>query len=71
MKIENWKESLNSCLVFHSRDWAANKRDAWLYGIIVGWNDECLAELKEQHGWNDEAVERLKRLRRQYVDSND
>lgn len=70
MSVENWNEALNSCLVHHCRDWAASKRDAWIYGIIVGWADESLVELQGQHGWDDEALIRLKQLRLQYVDSS-
>jgi len=66
--IENWKESLHSCLVHHARDWAANRRDAWLWGIIVGWDDESLDELKKDFGWDDETIARLKRLRQQYAE---
>jgi hypothetical protein len=66
MATEDFKESLNSCLVHHVRDWAANKRDAWIWGIIVGWDDESMPDFKRDFGWDDEAIARLGRLRKQF-----
>jgi hypothetical protein len=61
------KDFLKNCVVFHSRDWSHDKRDACIYGIIVGWDDECLEELKLKHRWHDEQLSRLKRLRAEFV----
>jgi hypothetical protein len=66
-KMSECKDSLKGCLVFNSRDWANNKRDAWLYGIIVGWDEESFAELKLKHRWPDEQISRLKRLRAEFI----
>jgi hypothetical protein len=72
---ENPFESLENTIVFDSRDWASNKRDAWIYGIIVGWVDEeadadaenIFRELSKQHGWSKEEWERLQRLRAEFI----
>lgn len=70
-------QSAHDCMVFDSRDWAAGSRDAWLYGLFVGWDepddglghepgdmdDDVLAELIAKHGWSQENVDRLQRLR--------
>jgi hypothetical protein len=63
-------DSLEGVCAFDSRDWSVNKRDAWLYGIVCGWDggqdedppEDAMAEMVEQHGWNAEAVERLRRM---------
>lgn len=70
-------EALRNTLAFDPRDWSLNKRDAWLYGIILGWSEEpetgdpdnvggtlCTAmeEVATMHGWTDEDVARLRRL---------
>jgi len=55
------KESLDSAIALHVRDWGAHRRDAWIYGIVCGWYD-ALDEVGDQHGWDDEAKARLKRL---------
>lgn len=60
------KDALGSAadaMAFSSRDWAANHRDAWLYGIIVGWPDDALAEVAAKHQWPSAEIERLRRLR--------
>ena len=67
-------ESLRVAMVTDSRDWSIDKRDAWLYGIIVGWKSEegkeegedPLAELALKHNWTPETIDRLKMLHEQF-----
>jgi hypothetical protein len=59
-------ESLRSCLAFSSRDWSNNHRDAWLYGVVFGWDENSIAELKAKHKWSSSEVERLNRLRKKF-----
>lgn len=54
-------DSLHSAIVFSSHDWSRDKRLAWVYGIIVGWDDDSFEELKERFGWSDKTIERLKK----------
>jgi hypothetical protein len=69
MATEDFKESLNSCLVHHTRDWAGNKRDAWIWGIVVGWDEGSLAELSVDFGWDEETIERLGRLHKKFEEA--
>jgi hypothetical protein len=56
------------------RDWAANRHDAFLYGLFRGWDCELdhahdaqcplMAPVAQAHGWDDDFVARLRRLRR-------
>lgn len=55
-------ESVKSAIAFSSRDFSLSNHDAWVYGIIVGW-EECLDEICDKHGWNEETKERLRQLR--------
>jgi hypothetical protein len=55
-------QSAGSCMATHPRDWGADRRDAWLWGLIIGWDDAAMAELVERYGWPQSEVERLKRL---------
>lgn len=48
-------------IVTHPRDWAAERRDAWIYGCIVGW-DDCLDGIAKKHGWSAENVALLRVL---------
>ena len=67
-------DSIRSTMTGHSRDWGANHRDAWLYGIVVGWDDEngnynpdVLSELKESFGWEDADIARMQENRNAFV----
>lgn len=56
-------ESLANSIAGHSRDQSIDARDAWVYGIVLGWDAASLREIAALHGWNDLALARLKRLR--------
>jgi hypothetical protein len=59
---ENFVESLHDCMVFDARDWALDNRNAWMYGIVVGWDADSMADVAQKHGWTPEEIDRLKRL---------
>lgn len=67
MDTENPFESMENVLVFDPRDWGQLQSDAWLWGIICGWDDESLQDLAVKHRWSDDTVSRLKRLRSAFV----
>jgi hypothetical protein len=56
------------------RDWAANRHDAFLFGLFRGWDCEVehahdaqcpdMAAVAQAHGWDDGFVARLRRLRK-------
>jgi hypothetical protein len=52
------------------RDWSADRRDAWLYGVLVGWEtgpddpNSGVDERAERRGWDETAVATLRRLGR-------
>ena len=60
-------ESLHNTITSNSRDMSADKRDAWLYGIIVGWKPEAMRSIAERLRWTDDDVKRLRRLRARYL----
>jgi len=55
--------SLAATIAFDVRDWSLSSRDAWIYGIAVGWDDDALAELTVKHEWPPGEVARLRRYR--------
>lgn len=81
---DNLRDALNSVhrtMVHDSRDWALNKRDAWLYAILIGWaceddhahDDICmgdgpLTETAARHGWDTDTVARLRTYRAALAD---
>ena len=69
-------ESLENTIIFDSLDYGNNKRLAWLYGIVVGWDFEnedneedfdITKEFKNKFNWNDDDINRLKRLRIKFL----
>lgn len=58
-------DSLHTTITTDSKDWSLNKRDAWIYGIIVGW-DDALPEVAEKFGWGNEDINRLKKYHSQF-----
>lgn len=48
-----------------SRDCSEDKMIAFLYGIIVGWED-AYPELQEKHNWSDDDVRLQKQWHEEY-----
>jgi hypothetical protein len=67
LACENPFTSLGNCMSFHSRDWGQDKRDAWMWGIICGWDERSMQECRSRFGWSDEDVARLRRLRQRFM----
>ncbi len=63
-------ESLRSAIAFDPRDWSVDSTDAWIYGVIVGW-DDAISVLASQHRWTAETVERLRILHSQFTELRD
>jgi len=74
---ENPFESLERTISFSSKDFSECKEDAWIYGIICGWDckdtdDECselefFKEFNKKFGWNEDKWKRLQLLRENYL----
>jgi hypothetical protein len=69
--------SLHRTMAHDPRDWALDERDAWLWGIVCGWEceeqhdhdvicgrDNALRQVAARHRWPNEAIDRLKTYRR-------
>jgi hypothetical protein len=68
--MKDFKDSLESVLAFSSKDWSVSADDAWIYGIVLGWNEECLLEMSSLHGWSPETITKLKKLHNQFKNEN-
>lgn len=64
------KESLRLAITTSSTDWSATERHAWIYGIVVGWDEGSLKELKVRFGWSPETIARLRILHQGFVSSD-
>ena len=61
------KESLHNTLAFNARDWSEDKADAWLWGIIIGWDKNSMEEIQQKHGWTEASVKRLRTLHKEFL----
>lgn len=64
-------ESIRSLLATDSRDWGEDRGDAWLWGIVMGWDDEdleCSAMelIARKHDWDEATVARLRLLHERF-----
>ncbi|MEU5043198.1 hypothetical protein [Streptomyces griseorubiginosus] len=46
-----------------SRDWAAARGDAYLWGVLIGWSDDALEEIAVKHRWNEHRVKYVREMR--------
>lgn len=46
-----------------SRDWAAARGDAYLWAVLIGWDDEALEEIAVKHRWNEHRVKYVRKMR--------
>lgn len=60
--IRSALDSARTVMALHPRDWAAESRDAWLWGLLVGW-DESMTDVQQKHKWSDADVAGLRSLR--------
>jgi len=64
-------EALRDACAHTAKDMTEDRTDAWIYGIVLGWDDDpdqpssginVLDEVADQHGWTPEQRDRLRRL---------
>ncbi|MGR6523858.1 hypothetical protein ACU5JM_19665 [Rhodococcus erythropolis] len=70
-------EALHNLITFSSKDFAADRTDAWIYGIVVGWDNEdadpdpedvgAMDEIAATYGWDAQTVAQLRELRSQWI----
>jgi hypothetical protein len=68
VEIHNCLESIECAIAFDVRDWSSDRRSAWIYGIVFGWDEESFDELSKQYGWDNADKIRLADLHRQWLD---
>lgn len=64
------RESLHDVLVFSSRDWAADASLAWVYGVIVGWDEPSFREFEAKGFWTPLASTKLQKLNKDFWKDN-
>ena len=65
-------ESIQTTMSTDPRDWGMYKRDAWLFAIVLGWEDddgtpgEALREVAAKHRWTEADLRDLMTLRTRF-----
>ena len=59
-------ESIRTAMAMSPKDWSLNHRDAWIYGIVLGWDDASLVEVSRLHQWDYNTISRLVMLRKKF-----
>lgn len=67
-------DAIRTLVALDSRDWTQDRADAWLYGIVLGWDgadddpeDVGVMDLASaRHGWNPAQVARLRALHERF-----
>ncbi len=54
----NSLDSLAAAIACDSRDWSIGKTNAFLYGIVCGW-DEASKEVSEKYGFDEKRMNQL------------
>ncbi len=69
--IANPLEAISNMIAFNSRDFAEDRFEAWLYGIVLGWDgddndpydgDGAMDEVAARFGWTAAQVANLRAL---------
>lgn len=64
----NALESIECAIAFDVRDWCADRRSAWIYAIVFGWDyEESWDEVAEKYGWDEEDHKRAIMMHEQWL----
>ena len=65
---KNPLSNLKSTILYHVNGFDSNFRDAWILGIVVGydWKDDSFKEVCDRWKWTKEDADLLKKLHEQY-----
>ena len=60
-------ESIECAIAFDVRDWAADRRSAWIYAIVFGWDyEDAWDEVAKKFGWDESDRQRAKKMHEQW-----
>jgi len=59
-------QRLQEVFAFTSRDCSEDKMIAFMYGIVMGWDNKSYKELRIKHNWSDSDIELQKMWHKNY-----
>jgi hypothetical protein len=45
------------------RDWTADRIDAYLWAVLIGWDDDALQDVAAKHRWNEHRIKYVREMR--------
>ena len=61
-------ESIECAIAFDVRDWGDDRRSAWIYAIVFGWDyEDAWDEIAEKFGWDEEDRKRANMMHEQWM----
>lgn len=63
---KGFRDSLQNLCAFSSRDWSENSEDAWIWGIVMGWDAASFRQLQQRFHWTDGEIKSLKAFHKQF-----
>lgn len=61
-------ESIECAIAFNVRDWSEDRRSAWIYAIIFGWDyEDSWDEVAKKFGWDEEDRKRANMMHEQWI----
>ena len=65
--INDCLDSIECAIAFDVRDWSADRRSAWIYGVVFGWDESSISDLKVKYRWDNSDIRRLNQLHNQWA----
>ena len=64
----NALESIECAIAFDVRDWSEDRRSAWIYGIVFGWDyEDSWDEVAKKFGLDEEDRKRANAMHKQWI----
>ena len=61
-------ESIECAIAFDVRDWSEDRRSAWIYAIVFGWDyEDSWDEVVKKFGWDEEDRKRANMMHEQWI----
>jgi hypothetical protein len=47
----------------YARDWSVDRHDAYLWAVLIGWEDDALTEIAAKHRWDEHRIKYIREMR--------
>ena len=65
-------KSIECAIAFDVRDWSEDRRSAWIYAIVFGWDyEDSWDEVAKKFGWDKEDRERANMMHKQWINAKE